>query len=153
MIIRQLLLIMIATLLIGCGAQATQPPPTATEEPEVEETEVVEAEAESTEEPSEGEQLFTQFYEDAGFACSTCHIPNQDNRLLGPGLLNIEDRYETYDVDAEDLEAYIIQSIVDPRVFIVPDESPFPENIMPENYSDIFSDDELDEIVEYILSF
>lgn len=147
-----LLFILVASLLVGCGTQAPAP----TGETATEESEAPEETAESStisEDASPGEILFKTFYEDAQFACSTCHYPNTDNRLLGPGLLSIEDRFDTYEVDSDDLEAYIKQSIVDPRLFIVPDESPYPENIMPTVYGELFSDDELDELVAYILSF
>jgi len=156
MITRYLFFILIATLFVGCGTQAT-PNTKPTDEPEAaavsDETDEVDDETDEDEDVSEGEVLFKQFYEDAQFACSTCHYPDSDNRLLGPGLLSIEERYQTYDVETESLEAYIKQSILEPREFIVPDDSPYPENIMPNNYDDIFDDDELEDLIEYILSF
>ena len=66
-------------------------------------------------------------------------------------MLSIEDRFEDYDVEAESLESYIYESIVDPKAFIVPDESPYPENIMPATYAEILSEDEIDALVAYIL--
>lgn len=154
MTIKSLTLTLILTLLLAaCGAASTPEPeptdaPTATPEP-------VEAEAtpELSDKAAAGKVLFETFYEDVSFSCATCHYVNTDNRLLGPGLLSIEDRFDDYDVDDETLEAYIMTAIVNPRVFIVPDESPYPENIMPATYGDLFTDDELDALVAYILAW
>jgi hypothetical protein len=44
------------------------------------------------------------------------------------------------------------QSINDPGAFIVLHDPSFPANIMPRIYGDIFTDDELDLLVDYILS-
>jgi|GEM_PF-2078474 len=151
MIFQRLILILILGLVAGCGttppAQPTSPPKpiaTATEPAEVTE-EVAESE-------SPGEVLFNEFVEEVGFACVTCHYAASDERLLGPGLLSIKDRFETYELESDDLESYVKQSIQDPSAFIVPSESPFPENIMPRTYSDIFTDEQLDSLVEYIVS-
>lgn len=154
MILRQIpIILLLTTLLTACGTAST-PQPTAEPTPEPEQ---VEATAEVTPELSEvaqaGQVLYEQFYQEAGFSCLTCHYINSDNRLLGPGLLSIEDRFDTYDVEADDLESYIRASITNPRDFIVPDESPYPDNIMPDMYDELFTDDELDALVEYILSF
>jgi cytochrome c2 len=36
-----------------------------------------------------GELLFNTFQADVGFACATCHRADSEERLIGPGLLNI----------------------------------------------------------------
>jgi len=152
MILQRLILILIIGLVVGCGADPTAQPtpkPTVTATPEDIEKVVID---EVNDDASPGELLFKQFVDEAGFACISCHYLNTDDRLLGPGLLNIADRFETYDIEVNSLEAYIKQSIEDPSAFIVPDESPFPENLMPRTYSDIFTDDEIDLLVNFILS-
>jgi len=153
---RQITLIVLLTLaLTACGTQST-PAPQPTTEP-TEETVTQEATAEVTPELSElaleGKAVFERFYDEVSFACVTCHYASSDNRLLGPGLLSIEERFEDYDTEEDDLEAYIRASILNPRDFIVPDDSPYPENIMPTTYEDILSDDDLDALVAYILSY
>lgn len=147
MIIQRLLFILILALVAGC---ATNSPAQLTPKPPPAGIPVATAVIDSV---SQGELLFNQYIEAAGFSCVTCHYANSDDRLLGPGLLSLADRFKTYDIEVDSLESYIKQSIVDPLAFIVPDESPFAPNIMPVNYSDIFTDDELDALVDYILSF
>lgn len=102
--------------------------------------------------PLIGETLFTQFYSEVGFSCASCHYINSDMRLLGPGLLSVEERFETYETDAATLEAYLTESILIPQAFIVPDDSPYPENLMPRTYGDIFSEEEIAELVHYIIA-
>src|SRR5258708_25784585 len=36
-----------------------------------------------------GQQLFNAFQPAAGIACSTCHRVDSEERLVGPGLLNV----------------------------------------------------------------
>ena len=151
MIFRRLILILTLALVAGCG---TNPPAQPTPKPTLPATPTEEAPTviDSVESASPGEILFNEFMGEVGFACSTCHYPSSDDRLLGPGLLNIEDRFETYELEVDDLETYIKQSIQDPSAFIVPSDSPYPPNLMPRTYSDILSDDQVDLLVEYILS-
>ena len=146
MIIQRLILILIVVLVAGCGTEPPSPTSAPTAEPTATEA------SEAPVDVSQGEALFYQFVEDTGFACKTCHYPNSDERLLGPGLLSIAERFESYDIEADDIESYITESIKDPTAFIVPDDSPFPENIMPATYSEVFTDEELDALVDYILS-
>lgn len=148
MTIKNFIRLLFILILAGCGSNAT-PTPAPTIEPAVLPTH------EATEEviDSPGKVLFEQFQEAVGFACVTCHYVQSDNRLLGPGLLNIEQRFEEYDVEAESLEAYMHESILSPAAFIVPADPPFPANIMPRTYGDVFTDEEIDEIITYILSF
>lgn len=40
--------------------------------------------------PENGAELFQTFQVDAGFGCSTCHRSDSEDRLIGPGLLNVE---------------------------------------------------------------
>lgn len=155
MTIRHLFYLLTIATLTACGTNATstpQPTKEATIEAAVEATEV-EVTAETDPLVLAGKVTFEQFYEDVSFSCSTCHYINSNDRLLGPGLLSIEDRFEDYEVEDEDLESYISTSILNPKLFIVPAESPYPENIMPTTYGDLFSEEELDELVAYILSF
>lgn len=155
MMIRITLFLLLACTFVACGADAS-PTDQPTPEPSSTIEDLTTGDAEATSEAdsnSPGAVLFNEFYEEAQFACATCHYLDTDNRLLGPGLLSIEDRYDTYDTDTESLEDYIRQAIIDPRAFHVPDDSPYPENIMPINYDEIFTEGEIDLLIEYILSF
>lgn len=144
-----LIFTLIVSLITACSSQDESTPPaeaTNTAIPAAEATpDVVSA--------SLGEELFNRFYEEVGFSCANCHYTNSDTRLLGPGLLSIEERFESYEVEAESLETYLVESIVAPEVFIVPDDSPYPANLMPRTYGELLTEDEIDALVEYILSF
>ena len=95
-----------------------------------------------------GMALFTTFQADAGFACSTCHRTDTEDRLIGPGQLNIGSRAETR-VEGQSAVEYIYTSIVNPDAFIVPD---YTADLMPENWVDIYSDEEIFDIIAYMLT-
>ncbi len=95
-----------------------------------------------------GEALFNTFQPDAGFGCSTCHNADSEARLIGPGLLNIESRAETRVEDQSALD-YIYTSIISPSAFVVPD---FPDGLMPPNWAEIYSEDEIYDIMAYLLT-
>jgi cytochrome c len=145
---------------------ATPVPPTDTPEPATEvptddpaaETEAAAAAAESVDtaegDPANGEVLFTTNYEEAtNFACSTCHPVDSDTeRILGPSLWNVANRAETRVAGQTALE-YIHNSIVNPSAFIVPDEAnPYQENLMPQVYGELFTDEEINDIIAYLLT-
>lgn len=96
-----------------------------------------------------GNQVFHTMNE-SGFACVTCHYTSE-RRLLGPGLANIEERAFEYNPD-DDIVVYIRNSIIAPTDFITPADPAFPENLMPRNYADLLSNEEIDALVVYILS-
>lgn len=96
--------------------------------------------------PANGETLFTTFQAEAGFACSTCHQVDTEDRLIGPGLLNISIRAETR-VEGQDAADYIFTSIVNPDDYVV---DGFSADLMPENWTEIYSEDEIYDIIAYL---
>ncbi len=101
-----------------------------------------------TADPENGVVLFETFQSDAGFACSTCHHVDSEDRLIGPGLLNLGSRAESR-VDGQDAITYIYQSIVHPSEFVVPD---YPDQVMPANWADVYSEAEIYDIVSYLIT-
>jgi len=95
-----------------------------------------------------GAELFQTFQPDAGFACSTCHQPESEARLIGPGLLNVAIRAETR-IEGQTALEYIFTSITNPSVFVVPE---FPDELMPANWAEIYSEDEIYDIMAYLLT-
>jgi cytochrome c2 len=93
-----------------------------------------------------GEALFGTFQADAGFACSTCHLVDTENQLIGPGLLNVGQRAATR-VQEQDAQAYLYTSIVNPDAFVVPDNT---DDLMPENWAEIYSDEQIMDIIAYL---
>ena len=95
-----------------------------------------------------GAELFQTFQIDAGFGCSTCHNAESEDRLIGPGLLNVVNRAETR-VEGQSALDYIYTSITDPSAFVVPE---FPDDLMPKNWQEIYNDDEIYDIIAYLLT-
>lgn len=90
------------------------------------------------------------------YGCSACHtIPpvTTEEMWVGPNLSNIgivaADR-----VPGMSAEAYIRQSITDPNAFLAPrfDGQIAPPDIMPQNYAQIISSQEINALVEYLLT-
>lgn len=91
-----------------------------------------------------GQQVVTQF------GCVACHSID-GNVIVGPSWLGIAGSQEqltdgsTVTITAD----YLIESIKSPNAKIV---EGFPEGVMPQNYADILSPEQIDQIVAYILS-
>ena len=88
--------------------------------------------------------------------CNSCHVttglPEVDAAMLGPDQTNLGTvagtRREGYTA-----EEYLREAILDPSAFIV-EECPLGQclQVMPVNYGDQLSEEELDAIVAYLLS-
>jgi mono/diheme cytochrome c family protein len=79
--------------------------------------------------------------------CSSCHSI-ESTRLVGPGLLGVGAR----DYVEGDHAEYIRHSITNPNDFIVPADPAYPENLMPQNYAELYSEDDLNDLVAYLLT-
>jgi mono/diheme cytochrome c family protein len=95
-----------------------------------------------------GETLFRTFYEEAGFACATCHRADSEDRLIGPGLLNIGQRGAER-IAGRSAVLYIYMTIIRPGFYTV--ES-YPENLMPASFDDIFDEPDLYDLIAYLLT-
>ena len=150
---------------------ATSLPPTATTEPPTSTPEEVD-EATATSTPIEaaggednggaeadgdaahGEELFNELRAEVGFACATCHNAENTARLIGPGLQGIGEEAETR-VEGMDAVAYLHEAIVEPNAHIAPATDggpPYPESLMPQIYEEIFSEQEINDLVAYLLT-
>ena len=84
--------------------------------------------------------------------CSQCHSVTPDEmRLIGPGLWNVGVRAETR-VAGQDAITYIYTSIVHPNDYIVQGDPAYPENLMPNDFGQIFSEDDLANLAAYLLT-
>ena len=88
-----------------------------------------------------GEALFNSL------GCLACH-PIGTEALIGPGMSGLADKASRR---VEDLSAgqYIYQCIIDPSAFVVSD---FPDNVMPQFFADMLTDEEINDLVEYLQS-
>jgi hypothetical protein len=68
--------------------------------------------------------------------------------LIGPGLLNVGTRAESR-VEGLSAIEYIRTSIVNPGAYVV--ES-FPDELMPQNWAEINAEDEINDLIAYLLT-
>ncbi len=106
-----------------------------------------------------GQTIFNATYNTSSgpWICASCHSVDESQlRLVGPGLWGIHEIAETRITESgdEDAVVYVRNSILHPNDYIVPgdDAGPYPENLMPQNYGDLFTDEELNDVVAYVLS-
>ncbi|MBZ0297249.1 MAG: cytochrome c [Anaerolineae bacterium] len=125
---------------VTATAQAVDAPPT---------TEAVLGEGDA----AAGQVLFNTMQSQVGFACVTCHHTDSEARLIGPGLQNISERAATR-VEGESAAEYIHNSIVNPQAFVVPPDAggPYPENLMPQVYATLFTEEQINDLVAYLLT-
>lgn len=137
----------------------TEEPATAAAEPTATETSTPEAEAASptptgtdgTGGEPEGIQVFNTM------GCGTCHTLDaaDTSGQVGPELNGIGSRAaeriasEGYTGDATTAEGYIRESILSPNVHVV---AGYPENVMPPNFEGRLSDDQLNALVEFLMT-
>lgn len=96
-----------------------------------------------------GDELFHEMYEEVGFACATCHHTDREDQLIGPGLLNIVERADDR-VEGLTADQYIYQSITRTDAYIV---EGYPENLMPQTYDELFTPQEIADIMAYLHTF
>lgn len=103
--------------------------------------------------PASGQTLFSSTFTTAqgDWACTTCHYVDREDRLIGPGMLNLHDRAGSR-VEGLTAEQYVFNSIIHPNDFIVPGDPPYPEGVMPQNYREVFTDQQLYDLAAYLLS-
>jgi nitric oxide reductase subunit C len=87
-----------------------------------------------------GKQLFIQ-------NCGSCHATTADTLIVGPSLAGIASRSSSTVADL-DARAYIEQSIVDPSAFVNPGYN----DLMPKSFGNYFSDEELQSIIDYLMT-
>jgi cytochrome c2 len=105
------------------------------------------AELPTSGDPLKGKQLFNAFQPAAGIACITCHRVDSEERLVGPGLLDVGHRVERRMPDMSTVE-YLHQSIVNPSAYVVEGYA----DLMPKNWGNIFSEAQIDDLIAYLLT-
>ncbi|MEO0596707.1 MAG: c-type cytochrome, partial [Chloroflexota bacterium] len=92
--------------------------------------------------PVNGETLFN-----SGVTCTSCHLVESEDRLVGPGLLDIPQRAETR-VEDEIAERYLYNAIILPNDHVV---EGYPA-AMYASYPDDYTEEEIYDIVAYLMT-
>ena len=97
---------------------------------------------------SVGEELFASPVIGMQAGCVTCHSLTPDTRIVGPSMAGIASRAGST-VAGQSAEAYIRESILNPDAYVVDD---FPTGTMPQVWGEELSNEQLDQIVAYLLT-
>mgnify|MGYP006276469607 CR=1 FL=1 len=94
-----------------------------------------------------GEQLFNAATE-TGFSCLDCHVTDAETDTLGPHLYGIP-YIAAQRVEGYTAERYLYTSIIASNAHLT---SGFPENLHPQNYLDIYTANEIFDMVAYMMT-
>ena len=94
-----------------------------------------------------GEELFETFFGATGKTCSGCHRLDDEDGPFAPTLKGVSVRAADRVEGLSDVE-YLRQSIVDPEAFQV---EGWPQG-MPTNYAEVFSEHDIDRLIEFLLT-
>ena len=154
-----------ATAQAEADAQATTDAELAAEQATIDAQATLDAEAEAAAQPgaddplfeavanadaANGEQIFNAM---AAPVCSTCHLVNTEDRLVGPGQLNLLartiERIENGTIVADGPYSYIYNSIINPDEYIVEEYTP---GVMLDVYEDTLTEDQIYDLIAYLAS-
>lgn len=132
--------------------------------------------ARSVGDPEAGEELFNTLQTEVAFACATCHRVDTTEMLIGPGLLGVgspahdpaahgteeeagghgghhaeatPEAAPAVERTVEETITYLRTAIVDPSAYLVPG---FVDNLMPKVYGEILTEEEINNLVAYLLT-
>ena len=95
-----------------------------------------------------GEQLFKQSTIGSKAGCNTCHALEPDVIIIGPSLAGIGAKAATL-VAGQSAEETLKEAIIDPDALIT---EGFPAGIMPQGYAQELTDEQIDQLVAYMLT-
>lgn len=95
-----------------------------------------------------GKELFSQTILGTNPGCITCHSLEVDVTLVGPSLAGIGSRAGSIN-SGQSAEEYLRTSIVEPNAYLV---EGFAEGLMPKNWKDNLSLEQIDQLVAYMLT-
>ena len=98
--------------------------------------------------PTRGEELYYELSLGQNVSCRVCHSLEPDVRLVGPSFAGVATRAATR-IPGLSAEEYIRQSILDPNAYVV---EGFPAGQMLQNFDEILTDEQLDDLVAFLLS-
>jgi L-cysteine S-thiosulfotransferase len=99
-------------------------------------------------EAAAGKKLFASAVIGTQAGCITCHSLTPDEVIVGPAMAGIASRAGSR-VPGQSAEEYIRESILNPEAHLV---EGFPSGTMPQVWGDELSDEQLNQIVAYLLT-
>jgi ferredoxin/coenzyme F420-reducing hydrogenase delta subunit len=99
--------------------------------------------------PLRGESLYYETSVGTNAGCRLCHSLDPDVVLVGPSFAGIAIRAASR-VPGLSAEEYIRQSILEPNAYVVPG---FPAGQMVQNLGDVLSDEQVDDLVAFLMTF
>lgn len=141
-------LVALAMLLAACGGgSSSEPAAPAAQAPT----------AATGGDATKGQELFSQSVLAGNAGCSTCHSLEAGKVLVGPSLAGVASRAGST-VSGETAEQYLHQSIVDTNAHLAKGcnaadpEAPCTANLMPQDWAQKLSPQEIDHLVAYLLT-
>ena len=99
-------------------------------------------------EPATGEEIYdTRYMRAGGVKCSECHTLEEQGAGQIVSLASLSEQAAER-VEGMSAEAYVRQSILDPNAHLIDGSS---RSAMPANYGEILSDEEIDNLVAFLL--
>jgi nitric oxide reductase subunit C len=95
-----------------------------------------------------GEELFNQAVIGVNAGCVTCHSLEEGVVVVGPSIAGIGARAATT-VAGQSAEDYLRESILDPNAYV---NEGFDADVMPTNWSEVLTDEQVDQLVAYLLT-
>ena len=123
----QLIIVIISLLLVACGGQASAKPEG---------------------DPEKGKTLFNQAIVREAPGCVTCHSIDPGVIILGPSLAGIGTRADQRIAEKTAVD-YLRECITNPNAYLV---EGFPEGVMFQKFKDVLTEDEIDNLVAYLLT-
>jgi len=79
--------------------------------------------------------------------CAACHSTTLETIIVGPSFIGLASRAGEQ-MSGLDARAYIKQSILEPGAYVLEGF----QNLMPDTYANSLSDDDLDALIEYLMT-
>ena len=95
-----------------------------------------------------GEKLFSQSVIGSQAGCITCHSLDADMVIVGPSMAGIASRAGS-SVSGQSAEDYLRDSILNPDAHLV---EGFPQGTMPQVWGDELTDEQVDQLIAYMLT-
>jgi mono/diheme cytochrome c family protein len=95
-----------------------------------------------------GEKLFASAVIGTQAGCITCHSLTPDEVIVGPSMAGIASRAGSR-VSGQSAEEYLRDSILNPDAYLV---ETFPAGTMPQVWGDELSDEQVDQLIAYLMT-